>query len=65
MSTRAPSFGNRLRTAPPRDEPIPHAAEFAGSEDHGLAKLGRDAGLKTPDAVATPDMSAQTGLSIA
>jgi len=34
------------------------------SDDQGLAALGRDAGLRTPDAVATPEMAEQTGLSI-
>ncbi len=69
MNPRALSFGHRLRhrrirTSPPRDEPIRHAADVADPEGHGLAKLGREAGLRTPDSVATPEMAAQTGLSV-
>ena len=69
MTTRAHSFGHRLRhgrirTSPPLGESQQRPADPPDSEDHGLAKLGRDAGLRTPDAVATPEMAAQTGMSI-
>jgi hypothetical protein len=69
MNTHAFTFGRRLRhrpfrTTPPIGEPRERPPEAPVSSEHGLAAIARDAGLRTPDTVATPEMAEQTGLSI-
>jgi len=69
MSNHALTFGRklrhgRIRTSPPLGEPVGQMATPPDPAEHGLAALGRDAGLRTPDSVATPEMARQTGMSI-
>ena len=53
----------RARTAVPRDE-LERGTGPGHRSDHGLAAVARDAGLRTPDSVATPEMAEQTGTPI-
>lgn len=50
------------RAAPREAEPewLPVVRENSG----GLARLARDMGLQTPESIATPEMTQQTGLPI-
>jgi len=69
MNTHAFTFGRKLRhrpfrTSPPIGEPRMSTPDVTDPPDHGLAAFARDAGLRTPDTVATPEMARQTGLSI-
>lgn len=48
-----------IRTSPPLGQPA-----RSDRSDHGLAALGRDIGLRTPDSISTPEMAEQTGISI-
>ena len=52
------------RFGPPPGRRADPSNDSSGTAEQGLAALGRDAGLRTPDSVATPEMAEQTGLSV-
>jgi len=65
LSSRRKFRHGLIRTSAPAGEPRERTTDPGPSSDHGLAALARDAGLRTPDSVATPEMAEQTGTPIA